>query len=435
MINDFDKVGNIILSLGIRVRPVAYLYPDGRKFDLLDGEWLFQEDPINIGESEQWFKHEAKHLFRRTAKVPLPWQAQFPDLVNYTGTAWYARSFPVPQDAFITHAFLDFTAVDHETTAWMNGQFVGHHEGGYARFAFDIGQKLIRGEENYLVIRVFDPKNNQAIPHGKQGGNWYQQISGIWGSVFLEYLRDPLVVNDVVFKPRSVEGDVEIRVQVKRLEAGNVDKVLQLRCTVENGGDEQVLLEDARIIMPQQTLLRTFTFPAKISNPKLWFPGAPELYKANLILFEVPPNAQGEGTVVDSLSTEFGLRMVSTIRRQIRLNGRPVVLRGVLDQAFYPDTLYTPPSDDYMQEEIRAMKEMGVNLIRKHIKVEDPRYLYWCDHLGMLYWAEPPNFIIPTPKSFRLFEDTLTKMIVRDRNHPCVIIWGIFNEEWGIWGA
>ncbi len=421
--------------MGISLRPVAYIYPDERNYISLDGDWLFQEDPIGIGEKERWFSRELKKIYSRRTKVPLPWQAQFPDLADYAGTAWYARSFTIPKDAKFVKALLDFTAVDHEATVWINGVYVGQHIGGYSRFAFEVGALLRPGEENHLVVRVNDPKNIALIPHGKQGSPWYQNISGIWGSVYLEFLRDSIILSDVVLTALSTEGDVNIRVQVKRLEDQKVDKAFKLRCTMEGAGTKFQLINDEAIILPARSLLRAFSFSQKIENVVLWTINDPRLYKIEIFLLEVPEKGNTDGVIVDSVSLEWGLRQISVVNRQICLNGQPIVLRGVLDQAYYPKTLYTPPSDDFIKSEITAMKRLGVNLIRKHIKVEDPRYFYWCDHLGMLCWAEPPNFIIPNIKGFRIFKETLTSMVIRDRNHPSIIIWGIFNEEWGIWGA
>ena len=421
--------------MGIALRPVAYLYPEERKYLSLDGEWLFQEDPIGIGEEEHWSSPELKRIFQRVARVPLPWQAQFPDLANYAGAAWYARSFTLPEDAQFAKAILDFTAVDHEATIWLNGSKVGHHVGGYSRFNYEVSELLRPGEENYLVVRVFDPKNTAAIPHGKQGAPWYQSVSGIWGSVYLEFLRSSTIISDVLLTPRSMEGDVDIRVQIKRLADRDSDKAFRMRCIAGNGTTESVLVNDEAIILPRKNYLRSFSFSGRIENATHWTPNTPQLFKVKAILFEISDRGTAEGTILDSLSLECGLRLISIINRQICLNGRPIVLRGVLDQGYNPKTLYTPQSEEFIKAEITAMKKLGMNLIRKHVKVEDPRYLYWCDHLGMLYWAESPNFTIPTIKTLRIFKETLANMVVRDRNHPCVIIWGIFNEEKGIWGA
>lgn len=417
------------------MRPVAYLYPDERNFISLDGDWLFQEDPIGIGEKEHWYSRELKKIYSRHTKVPMPWQAQFPDLAGYAGAAWYTRTFILPKDATYAKALLDFTAVDHEAKIWLNGILIGRHIGGYSRFTLEVGQLLRPGEENYLAVRVFDPKNIAAIPHGKQGSPWYQNISGIWGSVYLELLRDNIILSDVLLTTLSTEGDVGIRIQVKRLLDLKVDKAFRLRCIIEGSGNKSLLINDEAIIFPARNSLRAFNFSRKIENVILWKLNEPYLYKFKIFLLELPEKGNSAESIIDSVSLEWGLRQISVVNRQICLNGQPIVLRGVLDQGYHPKTLYTPPSEDFIKSEITAMKKLGVNLIRKHIKVEDPRYFYWFDRLGMLCWAEPPNFILPTVKGFRIFKETLTNMVLRDRNHPSIIIWGIFNEEWGIWGA
>ncbi|MHA1732320.1 MAG: glycoside hydrolase family 2 protein [Promethearchaeota archaeon] len=428
------------------MRPFAYLYPKHRKFQLLDGFWDFQEDPIDIGTKEGWHDPRNRHLFTRKIPVPSSWQAEFPDLADYAGVAWYSTDFVVESGITFSSVVLDFTAVDFRADVWVNGEYCGMHEGGYSRFSLDVTPHLSREGPNHLVVRVFDPRHHAAVPHGKQGGTWYQESSGIWGSVYLEYLREAVYINDVFVRTLDLDGGVQVDLQLKqRLDAGpGHDGAYRVRMTAtslggssgDDGNDTPVytLVDDEPAILTRRTRLKTFHFTSKLVGAEYWSPNDPRLYLLEFFVFEVVDDTSGEGRVVDALSLEFGFRTVSVAGGRVLLNGKPVFLRGVLDQAFYPQTVYVPPSDDYIKMEIRYCKELGVNLNRKHIKVEDPRYLLWCDRFGLLYWEEMPNFIVPTPRAFAIFRRELEAMVVRDRNHPCVVVWGIFNEEWGVFG-
>lgn len=432
----------------IPVRPVAYLYPKLRKILDLDGTWQFQEDPIDIGRKEGWFQRDQQHLLAREIPVPSAWQAAHEDLVEYAGVAWYATEFVLDDGIQFSHVWIDFTAVDYRADVWVDGVHVGHHEGGYSRFAVDLTPVLYRGGEwdfgpHYLAVRVEDPKNHAAVPHGKQGGLWYQESSGIWGSVYVEYLRESVILNDVFVKTLDTSGRVQVEVQVKQLvdaiHAGR-DQSYRLRVTAtplhkgKEKGESVTLVHDAECILTRRTKLKKYKYQGQFPSLVYWDLETPQLYLVEALLFRIPEDATEAGEIVDAVSFEYGFRTVTVQDATIHLNGTPVLVRGVLDQAYYPHTLYVPPSEDYIRKEIRLMQELGVNLNRKHIKVEDPRYLAWCDRLGLLYWEEMPNFLLPTREAFRVFRQELASMVLRDRNHPCVVVWGIFNEEWGVFG-
>ncbi|GAB4324935.1 MAG: hypothetical protein Kow0069_30750 [Promethearchaeota archaeon] len=440
------------------MRPLAYLYPKLRKVLLLDGEWDFREDPDQIGVKAGWFLPQNRQAFTRKVAVPSSWRSALPDLADYGGTAWYAKGFVLEPLAGRTGAggrvLLDFTAVDYEATVWVNGDPAGRHEGGYSRFVLDVTDLVAPGE-NWVVVRVHDPVSHAHLPHGKQGGSWYEECSGVWGSVYVEYLRAPVFLNDAFVKPTSPEGGFALDVQVKRVGKRHrlPEATYRLRVTarllpldealvaagvpgapLEEMEAEHVVVDDAPLLIPAGVALKRFSVAGVVPGARPWTPEAPFIYSFEFVLFQ---EVSGRGEVVDSFSTEVGFRTISAGvggDGLVRLNGVPVFLRGVLDQAFYPETGYVPTSDEFVRQEILLTKHLGANLNRKHVKVEDPRYLYWCDHLGLLYWAEPANFLLPTPRGFRVFERELVSMVLRDRNHPCVVIWGIFNEEWGAFG-
>ncbi len=375
----------------------------------LDGVWQFYRDPdhrdmpAKLGEVE-W----------REAQVPLPWQAQFDDLRLSGGVGWYSRRFTVDPAEGQT-AVLHFGAVDYHAAVWLNGRQVGEHEGGYLPFEFDV-TALLRPGENELVVRADDPEESlerwpdspfSEIPHGKQ--SWYGPIGGIWQSVWLEW-RSPVHVRGLKLTPNAHSGALAVEATLSAEAAGGRVRVLapngsEAAHGVLDGGGRATLQLD----------------PAALA---LWSPDSPALYTVVVTL-------EAEGRTVDELSATCGFRTVEARDGRIYLNNKPIYLRGVLDQAYYPETIYTPPSLEYLEEQLRKGKELGLNCFRIHIKVEDPRYYEVADRLGMLVWTEIPNWAHLSAEAARRGEETFRAMVERDWNHPSIIIWTLINENWG----
>ncbi len=389
----------------------------------LDGEWQFQF---------------GKDAAAQTIAVPSPWEAAIPALRGKAGTAAYQRTFTVPASFQGKTVLLHFGAADYFTEVWVNGVAVGTHEGGYTPFAFPIEAALKSGEgaEQTLLVRVTDATltedatlpNGDAlpfaeIPHGKQ--SWYTSIGGLWQSVYLE-ARNKTHVGRVVFLPDIDAGVANVEIRVAGSEAGNREgwrarividapkgaaAVESLVLPLTQGRDENGVL--------------TLTAALPIPNAALWHPDAPNLYHALVTL-------ERDGEVEDAAATRFGMRKVETKSGHVWLNNQPYFLIGALDQAFYPQTIYTPPSEEYLRDQFVKAREMGLNLMRCHIKVPTPSYLELCDEIGLLVWYEIPNgakLSLPFRDRAR---QTLTDMWERDANHPCLIIATIINESWGI---
>ncbi|MNS27045.1 Beta-glucuronidase [compost metagenome] len=367
----------------------------------LDGTWTFAPDPRNEGQTQGW---HARTGFERSVAVPSPWQLYGPDMVGYTGYAWYHRAFEVPADWAGREIALRFDAVDYEAKVWLNGKLLGTHEGGYTPFEFVIAPE---SGTNHLVMRVFDPKDNSEIPHGKQG-SWYTRVSGPWQPVTLE-ARDAIHVSRVHVTPLPQEARAKIRVSAQAPDG----QAVSVRLVDPDGAEVAVL---AGTIANGEAAL-THAFEEDIA---LWSPDSPALYTA-----EVTVGA-------DTRTVAFGMRWVEVKEGLFFLNGEPLYMRGALDQAFYPETVYRVPDTAYIENEIRLAKEMGLNLLRKHIKLEDPRYLDACDRLGMLIWEEPACFAKYTPQAKARFKAEIEAMIDRDFNHPSIIAWSLYNEEWGL---
>jgi len=379
----------------------------------LDGDWHFLADPrgtLGVGQLDS-----AADV--RPTRVPSSWQSQFSDLRDYAGVAWYWRAISVPAPTTGQVALLRFGAVDYQAEIFVNGQKAGSHEGGYLPFEIDV-TSLLHAGENQVAVRVTDPgeKSNGTegfsyaeIPHGKQ--NWYIQTSGLWQSVALD-LRPAVRLGSVHVTP-TLDGTFAIDASVIR--AGSGDSV---RANAEIRNPEgKVVWQSATDVPANATHAK---FADRIQAPALWSPRSPSLYELRVAL------SSG-----DSATCRFGFRSFTTREGKFYLNGEPFYLRGALDQDFYPDTVYTPPSLDYLRDEMRKAKALGLNLLRCHIKVPDPRYLEAADEVGLLIWYEIPNWDKLTTNSERRAAETLHGMVERDCNHPAIVIVSIINESWG----
>ena len=380
----------------------------------LNGEWSFRIDREDRGERQAW--HSAGLPDARTVEVPHIWQRE-EEHVQYCGTAWYEKKFGFGRLDDGKRAYLRFGAVDFQARVWMNGAYIGEHEGGFTPFEFDVTNALRSGEDNRLTVRVYDPQDNAEIPIGKQG-SWYTRISGIWQEVDIE-IRSACHIESVRVYPDIDAGTAEVRLALAGAPEGEWSAEYRIA---------DHLRPDSAIAFAKEGLGSAVSAPRRIAlqDAILWSPELPHLYDLAVALVD------GEGRKIDELAVTFGMRKIEFADGQLLLNHKPLFVRGALDQAFYPDTIYVAPSDEYIRDEIRKAKEMGFNLLRKHIKVEIPRYLYWADRMGMLIWAEPPNVVKWSAQSRRRFRDELVGMIARDFNHPSILIWSLYNEEWGL---
>jgi hypothetical protein len=388
----------------------------------LDGEWEFAVDPDRTFDSST-----IAEAALRPIQVPGPWQAQCSDLRDYTGLAWYRRAFhwsepERPAGADVVH-LLCFGAVDYFATVWLNGVLVGEHEGGYLPFELPVTSALRLNDDNAVVVRVIDPGSDAdselgfafaEIPHGKQ--SWYGPIGGIWQSVFLE--RRSADHLSVVRITPDVPGERAIvHIETSRPASRALD--LGLTLTAPRGGTQRV---GHRIEAGEHAAVRTFSIP----EPELWETDNPRLYALETSLREE------SGAPVDWRSDHFGMRSIGASPDGfLMLNGRPVYLRGALDQDYYPHGLYTSFSDAELDEQFARAKHMGLNCLRTHIKIADPRYYDAADRAGVLIWTELPNWQELTENAKRRAFDTMVGMVERDWNHPSIVIWTLVNENWG----
>ncbi|HLZ08203.1 MAG TPA: glycoside hydrolase family 2 TIM barrel-domain containing protein, partial [Chloroflexota bacterium] len=390
----------------------------------LDGAWEFQHDPGGA-------LTPAELGPMRPILVPSPWQAQFDDLRLVSGVGWYRRSFAVPPEWCDSVILLHFGAVDYFAEVWLNGHRIGEHEGGYLPFSFEVHEVARFDDANEIIVRVVDVGADTFnrfketlladIPHGKQ--NWYGPIGGIWQSVHLER-RGPTYVWDLRLTPDLDDGAVEVAFLL-----GHPSSLLA-RIRIESPDGDEVASREI-LIDPESDSHRT---TLSIQSPLVWDLASPQLYRCAIELVD------GE-TVVDHTSETFGFRTIGTRDGSILLNGRPIYLRGALDQDYYPGTIYTPPSEDFLRDRFVKAKELGLNCLRCHIKAPDPRYYALADRLGLLIWTDLPSWGAQIAPNFGYGErselateralETMEGMIRRDWNHPSLICWSIVNEDWG----
>jgi hypothetical protein len=380
----------------------------------LDGDWHFVADPS--GSLEVQKLDSAPYV--RPTRIPSSWQTQFADLRDYAGVAWYWRSVTVQPPAADQVALLHFGAVDYRADVYVNGQTAGSHEGGYLPFEIDV-TSLLHAGENQIAVRVVDPGakpnnlvaglNEAEIPHGKQ--DWYVQTSGVWQSVELNYR--PRVRLGSVRVSATIDGHVEVTVPVVRV--ASTDATCASVEVRDPAG--KVVWQGVHDVASGENSAK---LGGAVPSPNLWSPASPTLYELRVTL------SSG-----DSAVSHFGFRSLTTHEGKFLLNGRPIYLRGALDQDFYPETGYTPPSLDYLRDEMRKAKALGLNLLRCHIKVPDPRYLEAADEIGMLVWYEIPNWDKLTAESQRRARETLRGMVERDANHPSIVTVSLINEGWG----
>ena len=403
----------------------------------LDGAWEFLTDPDRSGRTRGWDEPDAVWPARaHTVSLPRAWQED-EAYRSYTGTAWYRRSFnltSVPDDK---RAFLRFAAVDYETTLWVNGEHVGENRGGYLPFEFDVTDALLAGE-NTIVVSVTDPDDLSEIPHGKQGDPWYTRISGIWQSVSLEFRPETRIV-DVHVTPDLESDQAVVDLEV---EPGSVDPaVLSVTLEARIGGDvvTQTTVSASASDIEEDTDGKTafhtnagtdeptteLSAVLEFDDPAYWTPADPTLY-------EIHGTLEHGDSEVDRYSDTFGMRTFERHDSEFLLNGEPITIRGVLEQGYYPETLYRPHDAETFTAEIELASDLGFNLIRKHVKPAHPDFLEAADRMGMLVWQEPANPMRYTDRSRTEVREQLEKLIDRDYNRPSVIIWSMYNEEWGI---
>jgi beta-galactosidase/beta-glucuronidase len=376
----------------------------------LNGIWEFAMDGKNVGETEHW--NDGRKLSGRIV-VPFCRESALGGVCNQSLDAfcWYAKSFDCPKNLQGGRVLLHFGAVDYQAKVWLNGRPLGEHEGGYDSFEFDVTKDLLPSG-NRLVLRVKDD-HNESKPKGKQsptpGGCYYMRTTGIWQTVWLEGVGSTFVRNWTVHADPA-SGQLRLDMQMD-------GPASDLRTSVRVSREGKQVAEGAAACKDGQSHL-TLT----VANPMAWTPDNPALYDLAISL-ETP-----EGRAIDRVESYVGFRTIEIRGNQFYLNGKPFFLISALDQGYYPDGLYTAPSDTALRADVEWAKRFGLNSVRKHQISADPRYLYWCDRLGLTVWGEMADGganLAEVPRFLKQW----TSCIRRDLNHPCIITWVPTNER------
>jgi beta-galactosidase/beta-glucuronidase len=382
----------------------------------LNGSWEFEFDDQNAGLDAHWAS--GAKTFSRNITVPFCFESPASGIndPSFHPWIWYRRSVTLHSSWTGKRLLLHFGAVDYRAMVWVNGALAGSHEGGSVPFQFDI-TALVKPGSNVITVRAEDPPTDRFIPRGKQYWEvqsrsiFYKRTSGIWQTVWLEatgasYLEQVRIT-------AAVDGNVRFAARIARPQPG-----LEFRATVTRNGKPvaggSAASEGSRAVAG-----------AAVLQPALWSVNSPNLYD---VTFEL---RRGE-VVLDRVKSYFGFRSISIIENRVAINNVRVYLKFLLDQGYWPQSNLTPPTDEAIQFDIRASKEMGFNGVRKHQKVEDPRFLYWADKMGFLISGEMANSYAFDEEYAARFTREWIEVVERDYNHPSVVMWVPINESWGV---
>ncbi len=348
---------------------------------------------------------------------------------------WYKKTVTIPGRKN-KNVLLHFGAVDWQCTVFVNGNEVGSHKGGYDPFTIDITKALKKGTKQDIAIRVWDPSDDGPQPRGKQvkkpEGIWYTPVTGIWQTVWVELVPETYIAS-IKQTPDVDAKTIYLNGVVQNMQSGD-----EIQVTITEGAEK---------IAVQRIAADRGGIPILIPNAKLWSPSSPFLYDLKYTLLR-------RGKAIDEVKTYFAMRKISMLKddagiQRMLLNNQFLFQYGPLDQGWWPDGLYTAPSDEALRFDIEKTKEMGFNMIRKHVKVEPARWYYHCDKLGMLVWQDMPSGDMGnrwemrpgiygratdkdrTPESEEIYRTEWKAIMQSLHNFPSIVVWVPFNEAWG----
>ena len=414
----------------------------------LDGPWSFAYDDDETGLERDW---PSCGVNERIITVPFPPESERSGIgdTGYHPVVWYSRTLAAAdlvragRPAQGERVLLHFGAVDYRASVWIDGQLVGEHEGGHVPFVLDVTRALPEGgEDALLVVRAEDRPLDAGQPRGKQDWQpephsiWYSRTTGIWQSVWLEAVPRTAIA-ELAWTPNRACDAVELAVTTTRpVPAGSR---ITARLTIEGH-----LLAEATARLPETTTAGlTIDLREQVHGQRyeklLWSPEHPRLIGAEVMLAPAKAPLTGgrastiaPASVPDVVASYLGLRSVGARHRRFLLNGRPYYVRAVLEQGFWPDSHLAAPDDGARRDEVALIKRLGFNAARIHQKIEDPRFLYWADRLGLLLWGEMAAPYEFTTQSITRLVAEWGAAVRRDRSHPSIATWVPINESWGV---
>lgn len=393
------------------------------QWENLNGKWKFAFD-----DQLAW---RAPESVKWSGDIQVPFAPETPQSgindTDFHHSCWYEREIDIPKIGD-ERILLHFGAVDYSTEVWVNGIRVGNHEGGYTPFSFDITDYVRPKKAATVTVRACDDPLDLSKPRGKQDWKrdphiiWYHRTTGIWQTVWLEVV------------PKTYIENIQWTSYLDRMEVGmtavvqNTDpRAHHLRLRLSLG--DRTLTDDS-VLLTTSTIERRVPLHLPIMdalrNEFIWSPENPALIDALIEIIDQ------DGNVIDSVLSYAALRSVKLRVGQFLLNDRPCQLRLVLDQGYWPESGLTAPDNDALRRDVELAKEMGFNGVRKHQKIEDPRYMYWCDRLGLMMWAEmPPAYRFDSKAIQRTINEWVSALEIC-RNHPSIVTWVTFNESTGV---
>jgi beta-galactosidase/beta-glucuronidase len=390
----------------------------------MNGEWDFAFDRGAKVRSPD------EVIWERIIQVPFSPETQASGIgdTGFFIALWYRRAFQYralkPNERLLLH----FEAVDYSAVVWVNGKKVVSHQGGYTQFSADITPVLRDDGPQEIVVRAEDDPADLSKPRGKQDWKldphsiWYYRTSGIWQTVWLEVVPE-IRLQSLQWTSNLERWEIGLEALIEAAPSQKLKLFVYLHV------EGQVIAEDTYSVISGEVHRRIALSDPGIDdyrNSLLWSPSSPTLIEARLEL-------RGEtDEILDSVRSYTALRSVSAQSDRFLLNGRPLSLRLVLDQGYWPQTGMTAPNDDALLQDVLLAKKLGFNGVRKHQKIECERYLYWADRAGLLVWEEMPSAYRYTTKSVERLTREWIEVIRRDRSHPCIVAWVPFNESWGV---
>jgi len=389
----------------------------------LDGPWDFAL------ETDALWERPSDVRWRGTIEVPFAPETPASGIGDdgFHEACWYRRSLEAPKLDPGERLLLHFNAVDYAASVWVNDCRVAYHEGGYTPFIADLTE-FCSGHPITVVVRAHDDPHDLAKPRGKQDWErhphsiWYPRTSGIWQTVWLERVPETSI-DFLRWTPNLERWEVGLEARI------GDNRRDDLRLRVEMRVRDLLIADDMYAVVSGEVNRRIgFSDPGidDYRNTILWSPHSPTLIDARLQLLDAT------GRVLDRVDSYTAVRSITTEGRTVLLNGRPYPLHLVLDQGYWPETGLTPPSVDALRKDVELAKAMGFNGVRKHQKIEDERYYFWADRLGLLVWVEMPSAYRFTTRSIERLSREWLEVLRRDYSHPCVMAWVPFNESWGV---
>ena len=415
-------VAALLFSTAIGAQPRAeYPRPQFERADWvnLNGEWSFALDLSDSGRDRDFYNNKG---FEQRITVPFAPESKLSGIgyTDFINSVWYQRMIQIPSAWQGKRVKLNFGAVYYESEVYIDGRFVGRHYGGSDSFAFDITDFVSDGKEHSIVVHAESDLRSGTQPGGKQSTNYYSygcsytRTTGIWQTVWME------AVDDMALERVQVVTDIDNEQIVVIPTYYNVAGGNTLSVEVRDGGKVVAHAESAAV--------QGVPVVVALKKAKLWSPESPFLYD---VVYEVK---DAEGKTLDRVDAYVGMRKVHIDGNKIYLNNKPYYQRLVLDQGFYPDGIWTAPSDEALKHDIEMSKAAGFNGARLHQKVFEERFHYWADKLGYIVWGEMASWDkdFNSVAAARNFLSEWGNIVMRDRNHPALIVWTPFNEEWNV---